>query len=653
MAQQIINIGAVPGDKTGDTLRTGGQKINANFAELYTKVANTFIPAQAGNANRALYTDGATVTWRDVKTLTNQNFIVTLDEFGALVVPTHSQYTKGYVTSLNPIVDLVSTQAAGGAGVNWFIPAGVTTTASPNDAINSKAYANSAGVWLKATTANNTYSVNLNTSGQLSLPSYTLPNSAGTTGQVLTWPGSGTTLVWSTVTYGSTPANYVLAAPSGSAGTPTFRALVTEDLLSGTFHGYDYEIHVSGVDGNDTTGNGNFLNPVATITKALTLVTAGLRRTIVIHSGTYNESPSITVQSTCLNTFSPLGGTTYITGTLSTSVGCTIAGLQIANLNITTPSGVGDPHVIDCTITGTLTKSGSAVYTEIQHCDINTACNITGAGLVNIVNPNLNFLTVNNASAVVTVRAAKSCKAPVLTAGTLNIVDSAVQASVTNAVTSAAGSILTLANSQFLNSASNNVAPLVLNGFYSILNCVYDRPNSTLVALSGTGGSTSSIDYFQYINADRLVTSNTSFDLINTTATTLNIGGAATTLAIGASSGTTTIAGRTSTTNLSRSGLLIEPANYIAVASTATYALSTTVTDNVLVVSTTALTATLTFPSSGLVDGQRLKFTVTTNTVTLALTAGPTLVGTFAGSVTAPTTFTYVYRTSNTTWYRV
>jgi hypothetical protein len=127
----------------------------------------------------------------------------------------------------------------------------------------------------------------------------------------------------------------------------------------------------------------------------------------------------------------------------------------------------------------------------------------------------------------------------------------------------------------------------------------------------------------------------------------------ATTLGIGNASGTTTIAGRTSTTNLSRSGLEIAVPNYIAVGSTATYALSTTVTDNVLVVSTTALTATLTFPSASLIDGQRLRFTVTTNTVTLALTAGPTLVGTFAGSVTAPTTFTYVYRTSNTTWYRI
>jgi hypothetical protein len=47
-----------------------------------------------------------------------------------------------------------------------------------------------------------------------------------------------------------------------------------------------------------------------------------------------------------------------------------------------------------------------------------------------------------------------------------------------------------------------------------------------------------------------------------------------------------------------------------------------------------------------------LRFTIAVNNATLAGTGGATLVGTFAGAVTAPTTFTYIYRTSNTTWYR-
>ena len=270
---------------------------------------------------------------------------------------------------------------------------------------------------------------------------------------------------------------------------------------------FQYEIHVSQVDGNDTTGNGDLLNPVATITKALTLV-SGLRRTIIVHPGTYIENPSVTVQSTVLNTFSPLGGTTFIVGTLTTSVGCTIAGFQIQNLNITTPSGVGDPHIIDCTITGTLTKSGSATYTEIHHCDINTACNVTGSGVITIDACNLNFLTVNNAGANTLVRNCESCVSPVLLSGTLNLVNNIVIAYATNGITTSAGSIITIADCQIVTSALNTVAPIVLNGFYSIFNVVFDKPNSTLVALSGTGGSTGSIDYFQYINADRLLMQN-------------------------------------------------------------------------------------------------------------------------------------------------
>ena len=283
-----------------------------------------------------------------------------------------------------------------------------------------------------------------------------------------------------------------------------------------TFAGYDYEIHVSQVDGNDTTGNGDLLNPVASITKALTLIT-GQRRTIVIHPGSYSESPSITTQYTVLTTYEPLGGNTAISGTVSTSVGCTIAGLTMTNLTITAGTGVGVPNIINSNITGTLTKSGNATFTDIHNCDIGTAANITGSGLVTINDGNPNFVTVNNASANVIIKGAMSCIAPTLTAGTLSIVDSIVVAAVTNAVTSSAGSVITMANSQFLTSTTTNVAPVVLNGFYSILNCVFDKPSSTLVALSGTGGSTGSIDYFQYINADRLLMQNGSAPSVNLT----------------------------------------------------------------------------------------------------------------------------------------
>ena len=268
---------------------------------------------------------------------------------------------------------------------------------------------------------------------------------------------------------------------------------------------YTYEIHVSQVDGNDITGTGTLLNPVATITKALTLIT-GQSRTIIIHPGNYTESPSITTQYTVLTTFELLGGNTLITGTVSTSTGCTISGLKMTNLTSTAPTGTGNVNIINCDISGTFTKSSTGDFTLIRFTDIGTG-SITGAGLVDITGGNSSFVTVNNASAIVLIKNGTAVS-PVLTAGNLSLVQAVVIATATNAVTSAAGSVITIANSQLVNSALTGVAPVVLNGFYSILNCVFDKPNSTLVALSGTGGSTNSIDYFQFINADRLLMQN-------------------------------------------------------------------------------------------------------------------------------------------------
>ena len=270
-----------------------------------------------------------------------------------------------------------------------------------------------------------------------------------------------------------------------------------------SFLGYDYEIHVSQVDGNDTTGNGDLLTPVASITKALTLVDSQ-RKTIIIHPGTYTESPSITVQYTTITGPGLIGGNIVISGTVSTDTGCTISGIKMTNLTVTTPSGAGNVNILNCEVSGTFTKSSNADYTVLRLCDL-TSASITGAGLLAIFGGNPNFITVNNASANVIVKSAVTVS-PVLTAGTLSIVDCVVGAAVTNAVTSAASSVITLANSQLLTSTLNNVAPVVLNGFYSILNCVYDKATSTLAASSGTGGTLNSIDYFQYINADKFIT---------------------------------------------------------------------------------------------------------------------------------------------------
>jgi hypothetical protein len=281
-----------------------------------------------------------------------------------------------------------------------------------------------------------------------------------------------------------------------------------------TFNGYDYEIHVSQIDGNDTTGNGDLLKPVASITKALTLIT-GERKTVIIHPGTYTENVSITTQYTVLTGPGLMGGNIVIAGTVTTNTGCTITGLKMTNLTVATPTGVGGVNILNCDISGTFTKSSTATYVFLRLTDF-AAANITGSGIVDIYGGNTYLITVNNASANVLVKNGTTVS-PTLTAGSLSLVQTVVVAAVTNAVTSAAGTFLTLANSQLLTSALTNVAPVVLNGFYSILNTIFDKPTSTLVALSGTGGSLGSIDYFQYVNADRLLMQNGTAPTANLT----------------------------------------------------------------------------------------------------------------------------------------
>lgn len=344
------------------------------------------------------------------------------------------------------------------------------------------------------------------------------------------------------------------------SGTATQFLMANGSVTVGNGGVYTYEIHVSQIDGNDTTGTGSVLNPVASITKALTLVDSQ-RKTIIIHPGTYTESPNITVQFTVLTGPGQIGGNILISGTISTNTGCTISGLKMTNLTITTPTGQGNVNILNCDITGTLTKSSTADYTLIRFCDIGTTSITGSAGLVAIFGGNPNFITVNNAGARVIVKNAVTI-APVLLAGSLTFADCIiisiasqwvsgttyaastlaapvlvynagatyarivagagstapasdptnwlVQASfgaldTRNAFTAAAGTLTTLANSQIIFPTFNNVARVSLSGFYSILNCVYDRTNSTLAASSGTGGSTNSIDYFQFINADKFI----------------------------------------------------------------------------------------------------------------------------------------------------
>jgi hypothetical protein len=270
----------------------------------------------------------------------------------------------------------------------------------------------------------------------------------------------------------------------------------------GNYSIYANEIHV-GKDGNDTTGDGTLINPVLTITKALTLIGAG-RNTVIVHPGSYSESPTVSSANTTIATAELTGANTQIAGTLTLSAAARVSGIKLTNLTIT---GSGSTYISNCTVDTQVIKSGTN-YVEIINSELQCTLGvqITGAGTVSIVGNKCWAVAVSNASANVLIKDCFQVLTPSVTAGTLQIDGSAIFAAspASNAVTSSVGSFITLANSFVLNSAGTNVERVSLAGFYSILNLVYDKTNSTF-----TGTNLNAIDYFSVINTESLVSSGT------------------------------------------------------------------------------------------------------------------------------------------------
>jgi hypothetical protein len=70
MAKQTLDIGTNANDGTGDTLRSGGEKINDNFNELYSTLGGNSIASNGINAAFATQTiDTASATVNDSDTL--------------------------------------------------------------------------------------------------------------------------------------------------------------------------------------------------------------------------------------------------------------------------------------------------------------------------------------------------------------------------------------------------------------------------------------------------------------------------------------------------------------------------------------------------------------------------------------------------------
>jgi hypothetical protein len=348
---------------------------------------------------------------------------------------------------------------------------------------------------------------NLTTTGNTSLQGVTATTISATTYLNLPpFTGDYLPLSGGTVSGATNFTNGLTANTLNVTGNTLLSGLTANTISATTYYNvssnFQYEIHVSQIDGNDTTGNGTLLNPVASITQALTLLT-GSRKTIIVHPGVYTENVTVANGNTTIATSELTGANTLLSGTLtigSLGSGSRISGLKMSNLVI---SGTAQAYISNCTVDTNVTKSSSG-YVEIINTEMQciSGIQISGSGTT-IINGNKNVgVSVSNASAQVIIKGCNSVVTPSASAGNLAIVDCIVTALGGNAITiTGALTNLTLANSQVLVQAGNNVAPISVAGIYSIFNTVYDKANSSL-----TGTNTNSVDYFQFINADKFIT---------------------------------------------------------------------------------------------------------------------------------------------------
>jgi hypothetical protein len=359
--------------------------------------------------------------------------------------------------------------------------------------------------------------------------------------------------------YGSTTANYVLAAPNGSAGTPTFRALVAADIpnlsyaptagsasittlgtiTSGTWQGTIVGPTYGGtgvnngsstitLGGNFTTSGAFTTTLTATANTSVTLPTSGTLATTAqsFYIGTTSVAINQASANLALTGISSVAfaGSTSGTSTLQAQA---TAGTTTFTLPTTTGTliGSGDSATVSNTMLanpsfyiGTTSVSLGATSGSITSLAVNisgSAANLSGTQTQNYV-----YAAPSGSNGSASFRALVAADIPPVTniaGGTTGAIHYQSSANTTTFLT---GNSTT--TPQFVTSTGTGSAAQA----------------PTLTSSTGTGNvvlaTSPSI-------TTSLTTASTSFDLINTTATTVNFAKAATALSIGASTGTTTV----------------------------------------------------------------------------------------------------------------
>jgi hypothetical protein len=149
MAKSLISIGSTSNDGTGDTLRAGAEKINANFDEIYSTFGNgTSLSSSVSNAATSSYASVAgiatiaqglsgapNITAGIVTTSGNLNVVGIVTSSGATIynTTTLTSVSVSGVTTFSGSGNNIN-QSAGTAAINRLVVSGITTSGVGNTA---------------------------------------------------------------------------------------------------------------------------------------------------------------------------------------------------------------------------------------------------------------------------------------------------------------------------------------------------------------------------------------------------------------------------------------------------------------------------------------------------------------------------------------